>query len=642
MDALSKQTNPSEPQVGLSAVPASPLPTPQALDTPPKSPAQLTDDGRPTVAVTPDSATPPPASRVLLPGTVIDGYVIVRAIDSTQMSMVFQARQPGTDQLVAMKFIQRDGTVDSPSIERFHQEIKTLGRLQPHKNIVPIYHVGRFQSELYYVMPFLPAGSLSRHMGRIEADRRKAVALVEKIARAVHLLHTQQPKILHRDIKPGNILLGEDDEPMLADFGLVKLLGDGDALTQTQNRPGTPPYMAPEQTGLVFSDVCEGTDIWALGVVLYELLTGKRPFPRGKEEDLARFFRRIAYDTPPGPRTVRPDMDAALEAVVLKCLEKRPEDRFGSAEELADELGRWLRAETLQTPRRSRARRLWRGVRMVAGMAALGLLFAASAVAYRHATDPQRGLESLASEYARERRVALAAEKEPLVWNEWLSSKPGTLARSTDGYHQLSTEDFAALILARDLPAATFRLRAKIRHDVAASLDCEVGMFVACRPLADDKPAHLMYACTFNDVSDAKELERQGFVRPKTIRGNNFQLKYKAIVPAGNDFDTWEPMWVKLAHFEPAGHVGGRWRDVVLEVHADRLLAKLDDKSTAPMFLQQAETRLAAELPEFFAKHQMPVPRIATMFDPRGSMGIFVTRGIASFKEIVVEELSSQ
>jgi hypothetical protein len=151
-----------------------------------------------------------------------------------------------------------------------------------------------------------------------------------------------------------------------------------------------------------------------------------------------------------------------------------------------------------------------------------------------------------------------------------------------------------------------------------------------------------LYPCTFNDVSDAKELEKRGFLPPNTLRGNNFQLKYKISVPMGAELENWEPMWVRLAHFEPAGHLGGRWREIVMEAHADRLVARIDDKSTFPLDLREAEARLTREIPEFFTKLQMPVPVVGKTFDPQGNVGIFVTRGIASFKDVVVESLPSQ
>src|SRR5262249_54188931 len=156
--------------------------------------------------------------------------------------------------------------------------------------------------------------------------------------------------------------------------GLAKLLDQDQSLTDSQQRLGTPAYMAPEQTGLLPTPTSPQTDIWALGIILYELLTGTRPFIAPDGEVSSTLLWKIVHETPPGPRQLRPDLDRGLEAVILKCLEKNPADRFASAEELANELQRWLQGEKLRTPRHGAVNRFVRKHPMAIALGALALL----------------------------------------------------------------------------------------------------------------------------------------------------------------------------------------------------------------------------------------------------------------------------
>ena len=355
MDPSTKRLTLPEADAQQASAPSA-LPTPQGAETPPKSPPPGTDDFHHSAITLADAHAN--QAGFLEPGTLIDGYAVLKLIAETKMSMVYQARQPGTDRLVALKLIQHGALADRESIERFRQEIKTLGQLQPHKNIVPIYHVGQFRNELYYVMPFLPGGSLSSQIDRFQADGRKGVAAIERIARAVHLLHAQEPKILHRDIKPGNILLGPEDEPLLADFGLIKLLDDSQALTRSQRHAGDA-GLHGSRADRAGADRGLRTDRHlGIGVVLYELLTGKRPFAKEQGEETAQLLWRIVHKEPARPCALLPDLDAGLDAVVMKCLEKRPEDRFGSSGGAGGRIARggcaMKRCSRLRRRRRSR------------------------------------------------------------------------------------------------------------------------------------------------------------------------------------------------------------------------------------------------------------------------------------------------
>jgi formylglycine-generating enzyme required for sulfatase activity len=181
---------------------------------------------------------------------------------------------------------------------------------------------------------------------------------MEKVARGVQHAHARG--LLHRDLKPANILLDESAEPKVSDFGLARFLDAGTTQTRSGAVIGTPAYMAPEQAAGQAKQVGVASDVWALGVILYELLTGQRPF---HGEDAEEVLRRIRREEPTPPRRLRPEIDGALEAVVLKCLEKEPGHRYASAEALADDLGRWLRGERPHARPAGWTSRLWQRVR---------------------------------------------------------------------------------------------------------------------------------------------------------------------------------------------------------------------------------------------------------------------------------------
>jgi serine/threonine-protein kinase len=287
----------------------------------------------------------------------LPGYEVLAAVGQGGAGIVYRARDCALGREVALKML-RGGVLAGPTgRRRFHAEAQALARLD-HPHVAPIYAAGEHQGKPYFTMKYLPGGSLARHLARFGADPRAAAALVEKVARAVHYLHGKN--ILHRDLKPLNILLDEHDEPCVSDFGLAKFLDADMGLTRTGAVMGTLPYMAPEQAEGRPEAVGPATDVWALGVILYELLTGRRPFATAGRMDLARL---IATADPPAPRSVRPDLDPALEAIVRQCLEKAPARRYAAAGALADDLAGWGRGETRLDPSPAWPARLWRAVR---------------------------------------------------------------------------------------------------------------------------------------------------------------------------------------------------------------------------------------------------------------------------------------
>jgi eukaryotic-like serine/threonine-protein kinase len=298
-------------------------------------------------------------------------YELIEEIARGGMGVVFKARQVSLNRAVALKMILA-GDFSSPvMVERFRTEAEAAARLE-HPNIVHIYEIGEHAGQHYFSMRFVEGGPLTRLLAQRTFDPRRAAGLMVKVARAVH--HAHQHGIIHRDLKPGNILLDSSGEPYVADFGLAKLLARDSALTQSASVLGTPSYMAPEQANGEVKQATTAVDIYSLGAILYELLTGQPPFvARSPLEVLVQVRER----DPASPQSLNPDVAHDLSVIALKCLEKDPPRRYASAEAFAEDLQRWLAHEPIQARRTTPPERLWKWARrkpVVAGLLVVILL----------------------------------------------------------------------------------------------------------------------------------------------------------------------------------------------------------------------------------------------------------------------------
>ncbi|MCI0704171.1 MAG: serine/threonine protein kinase [Planctomycetia bacterium] len=273
----------------------------------------------------------------------IPGYRVVRIIGSGGMGTVYKAVQLTLNRYEAIKIINSGLATESGMRARFSREVKILAQLE-HPNIVPIYHAGTWRGSPFLTMKFIPGKTLYHHLERLRRDLPSACRLMAKVARAVEYLHAKG--IIHRDLKPLNILLTQDDTPLVADFGLVRIVEPDAELTVSVAPVGTRQFMSPEQTYGGRESYSPACDIWALGVILFELLTGTRPFGH---DDPVELYRQIRHE--PTPR-MNPELRVpeALERITRKCLGKSPADRYASAEELARDLERWLAGEPVLIP----------------------------------------------------------------------------------------------------------------------------------------------------------------------------------------------------------------------------------------------------------------------------------------------------
>ncbi len=292
----------------------------------------------------PDPVTgdwPAPADVAPAEWPTIPGYEILDELGRGGMGVVYKARQTSLKRLVALKLI-RDGALASADEQaRFRIEAEAAARMR-HPNVVAIYDIGEHAGRPYFAMELVEGGSLDKHLTGQPRPAGQAAELVRTVALAVQ--HAHEQKVVHRDLKPANILLTlQNAEPKITDFGLAKRLdSDSTALTREGSVLGTAGYMAPEQAEGRVRDIGPATDVYALGAILYELLTGRPPF---QAESWNQMVRLVLNEEPEPPTRSQPGVPRDLETVCLKCLEKEAGQRYVSAGELADDLHRFLNAQ---------------------------------------------------------------------------------------------------------------------------------------------------------------------------------------------------------------------------------------------------------------------------------------------------------
>jgi WD40 repeat protein len=351
-------------------------------------------------------------------------YELLEEIARGGMGVVFKARQVSLNRLVALKLISAGALATEDLVKRFKAEAEAAASLA-HPNIVPIYEIGEHQGQHYFSMGLIDGPNLREQIANRKSKighPQTMVPLVATVARAVHYAH--QRGVLHRDIKPSNILLDAAGEPHLTDFGLAKLVEKESTLTHTNAVLGTPAYMAPEQARGEAKEVTTAADVYGLGAVLYETLTGSPPFGGGTSLET---IRQVLEEEPRSPSIFNKAVDQDLETICLKCLEKEPGRRYSSAAGLAADLERCLRHEPIMVRPVSTSERLWKWARRRPAIAALWalsiLLFAALGIGATFYSVRLRAAAKRLEEqlYASDMGVAFAA------WDRGNSTQPRDL-----------------------------------------------------------------------------------------------------------------------------------------------------------------------------------------------------------------------
>jgi eukaryotic-like serine/threonine-protein kinase len=273
------------------------------------------------------------------------------------MGIVYKAREIELNRIVALKMILAEGISSQTALQRFRIEAEIAGQLD-HQFIVPVFQVGYHGGKHFYAMGFVDGKSLAQRVAAGPLPQAEAVVLVWQISEAIAYAHSRG--VIHRDLKPGNVLIDSHGQPKVADFGLAKVVATESALTLTGEILGTPSFMAPEQAGGRTHEIGQPADIYALGAILYCLLTGRPPFQGPSTLDT---LSQVLHNDPVSPRRLQPKTDRDVETICLKCLAKSPGQRYETAQDLADDLRRFLDNQPIRARPPSLSYRLRKFVR---------------------------------------------------------------------------------------------------------------------------------------------------------------------------------------------------------------------------------------------------------------------------------------
>jgi serine/threonine-protein kinase len=583
-------------------------------------------------------ATPPSVQTPDRPRARIGKYELIERLAGGGMGVVHKARDVGLGRVVALKTVRCGPFAGPEALARFRAECQAVARLE-HPNIVRLYEAGEWDGEPYFSMEFVPAGTLAARL--VAGPRRPAgaAALVETLARAVQFAHDR--RVVHRDLKPANVLLTDDDVPKITDFGLAKLLDTDAGLTHSEAVLGTAAYMAPEQARGEPGAAGPAADVYGLGAILYECLTGRPPFKAAsRSETLAQVCSR----EPEWPSRLRPRVPQELEAVCLRCLAKDPGRRYRSAGALAEDLARWRRGEpTMARPAgwAARVRRFGRRHRRLVAAALLGPVVAGG-VWYADPDRPARQVESAAAEAAGPLEL-IGASGGPR-WHHWrVGGGKAQTSLAPDGAFAVHSWDHSLLELLRDPGHDRYRVRAQVRHESSDDFG-EVGLYVCHAERARGaETVHSFLQLTFNDVravDDESRLLPPGVSAPRAP-GNPVNLLGRLYVRGGPRARFDERLRsIRPAHFRPAGFGGGGWRALTVEVTPERVRGFWEGGVSAGT-IQVGGTAAAAE--DVLARHGLagPGPRPGPpLFPACGSLGLFVLKGSASFRAVTIEPLA--
>jgi serine/threonine-protein kinase len=569
----------------------------------------------------------PPAVRTIRirgPDGQPEQYQVLREISKSPNGHVYKARRSRDNRVVALKTFAGDEEADAV---RFRTGAQEQQRLR-HGNILPVHDVGESEEGLpCFVMEFAEGGSLDRQLAGKPQPADEAARLVRTLAEAMSYAHGEG--VVHRDLKPANVVLTGDGTARITDFGLARRLDATGGPTISVEVLGTPAYMAPEQAAGRTRDVGPLSDVYSLGAILYELLTGRPPF---QARTLVETLQQVLTRRPLRPRRLEKGVPPGLESVCLKCLEKKPRRRYQSAQELVDDLGRWLGHETPRSHRLSaRAGRLIRWHPVLGATAALFLLAAVLGLSIAYLIDPTRIAERIEARLARGEEVTLVPEKGFPPYHSWVTREESQKdLLSTDGSFRIESESWAMKVLVRDPQSTSYRLSAHMRHDEIKELGGHAGIFFAySRHATGLGVEHCFCKVGLNGITDFRK-------QLPFFEGNPVGLdvhRNAEPIPSPHVYAAGERAFVPIS-WEAAPV----WITIVLDVSPDSMRFTILNENQPEKSVSREVAREEIE----DAKVDVCNPKragpleIDPALSPRGSLGIYTYRGSASFRNVVV------
>jgi serine/threonine-protein kinase len=577
-------------------------------------------------------------------------YELLSVLGEGGMGTVYKARQKRLDWLVALKVIKA-GIASSPEARaRFALEGKAVARLR-HPHVVRIHDSSEVEGQPYYAMELLEGGSLKDQLGGKQQPERAAAQRIRTLALGVHAAHCEN--IIHRDLKPGNVLLDKDGNAKVSDFGLAKLMDADQSQTLTDAVLGTPPYMAPEQARGNASAIGFHTDVYALGAILYEMLTGRPPFLGANRMET---LDKVKSEPPRAPARLRPGVNPDLEAVCLTCLEKEPTRRYPSAQALADDLSNYLEEKPTWARPLSRYARAWRTIKRHAGLsiaAAVLLLVGLATAGVAFYKDPERRLGSIESEIDAGGTVVLIGGSGGPRGFRWQSGEAyAEIGWDADHCFTLGTrlgsdpKGIALLELAKSARRDNYRFRAEVRHNASAG-GGQVGVYFAHQRLPKPGELQIFLQLALNDIDDVMDaynsmssvLRKKGLVPPPPPKGNAVKLIGRLYEEGGGcDQDL---VGIAKEMFKPAGLGEKPWHSLTVEVTPAQIRVLFDARPVGDLVpgdmadrISKNLSQLREEQPQFFGAESDP-PKL----DLRGGLGLYVYRSSASFRNVALEPI---
>jgi serine/threonine protein kinase len=548
------------------------------------------------------------------------------------MGDVFLAREVAADRLVALKYLRATGSLTA--VERFLTEVRSLARLD-HPRIVKVFATDFYTLTPYFSMEYAAGGTLADRVaksGPLPAE--EAARIMAEVARAIESAHAAG--VLHRDLKPSNILLAVDGTPKVGDFGLAKSTDREEGLTLSGSPVGTPSFMPPEQVSRRHGEIGPASDVYGLGATLYFLVSGRAPFEGESSVEVAS---KVVGENAPRLRSIKSDLPEGLEAIVMKCLEKRPADRYASAAALADDLQRFLHGKAQQAPRLTRWRRLrrWAGRRGVRIAVAL-LVVAVIAVLLGSKVTPSKEepRDVIRKEIAMGKSVRLLKSDGSPRWSEWPMST-GDLAFSDDdgGTCSFTARGCNVLLLLDDPGVDHYRIAVELcERRKSAMVDPDTGK--PKNPYSDTVGLVLGFGSQLNaDNSRKYSLEEIGFSEydreGKAPQSRQLHLRELLIVernPLQRSISTSRGPGTPIAPEVP----GPPWRRLVLDVSSEAITA------IVPTFSR------ALPVPEIMSNRRQLVANLHNTnlgaspdWSPRMPIGIWCYDAEVAFRNLIIE-----
>jgi serine/threonine-protein kinase len=578
-------------------------------------------------------------------------FDLLEKIGQGGMGVVFKAWQRTLRRFVAVKMLLPARQTDAEAMTRMRIDAEALARLR-HPNVVLVHEFGEHDGQLYLVMEYLDGGNLASRFANGPLPEDEAASLVATLASAVQAAH--EADIVHRDLKPGNVLLASDGTRKITDFGLARLVDDPEgANTRSEAILGTTQYMAPEQAAGKIDEVGRAADIYALGVILYEALTGRPPFKGTTPLHTLELIQRTEVVW---PGRLRKGLSRDLEAVCLKCLEKDPRRRYATAQELAADLQAQMQGSPTAARPLTLLARFGRWLsRHPAWVAAALLLLCMGALvpAVQEQLDPDRPRREIEAALARGEPVVLIGPTGGPRWSRWeVGGERHSFSARPDGPFLVSAWAYGYLELIRDPQMDRYRFRARVKHD-RGELVPRVGVYFGHRfyPTSAATVMRFFGQLTFDDITDpqmphnlAKGEGRISMDAPPPPKVTQASLTALALPEYPNRPGRWigTGIGVSSGEFVPAGPSGGPWHDVAVEVTPTEVRGTWDGQKMgaipASRFVQT--TLESLRWPPVLAGLGFDPNQLQLQYAPRGSLGLFVDHSSASFANVVIEPLA--